>query len=74
MRIKYDVDADILLVILRDEPPVDAVEESGGVIVSYGEDREPVSVEFLNAANRGLAAPNEMNVTIQTVGSVNEWA
>lgn len=73
MRIKYDVDADILLVILRDEPPVDAVEESGGVIVSYGEDREPVSVEFLNAANRGLAAPNEMNVTIQTVGSVNEW-
>ncbi len=68
MRIKYDLEADILLVILRDEPPVDAVEEPGGVIVSYGEDQEPVSVEFLNAANRGLVMPGEVNVTIQAVG------
>ena len=68
MRIKYDLEADILLVVLRDEPPVDAVEEPGGVIVSYGEDQEPVSVEFLNAANRGLVMPGEVNVTIQAVG------
>ncbi len=50
MRIKYDPDADILLLALRDDPPVDAIEEPGGVIVSYGEDGEPVSVEFLNAS------------------------
>ena len=68
MRIRYDLEADILLVILRDEPPVDAVEEPGGVIVSYGEDQEPLSVEFLNAANRGLVMPGEVNVTIQAVG------
>jgi len=40
MKIKYDFDADLLIFILRDEPPVDAIEEPGGVIVSYGEDSE----------------------------------
>ena len=38
MRIRYDSEADVLLVALRDSPPVDAVEEPGGVIISYGED------------------------------------
>ncbi len=52
MKMKYDVEADILILILCDEPPVDAIEEPGGVIVSYGESGEPVSVEFLNASKR----------------------
>ena len=66
LRIKYDTEADVLLLILRDDPPVDAVEEPGGVIVSYGEDGEPVSVEFLHAALRGLIQPGEVSVTLQT--------
>ena len=66
MRIQYDTEADVLLMVLRNEPPVDAVEEPGGVIVSYGEDGEPVSVEFLNASVRNLVLPGEINVTIQT--------
>lgn len=65
MKIKYDPDADVLILVLRDEPPVDAIEEPGGVIVSYGEDREPVSVEFLNAAVRRLIRPSEVCVTIE---------
>ena len=59
MRIKYDPDADILIFILRDAPPVDAIEEPGGVIVSYGEDGDPVSVEFLNASARRLISEEE---------------
>jgi len=35
IRIRYEPDADLLFLVLRDDPPVDAVEESGGVIVSY---------------------------------------
>ena len=66
MKIRYDPDADVLFLMLRDVPPVDAVEEQGGVIVSYGEDGQPVSVEFLNASVRGLAQPGEVSVTIQT--------
>jgi len=66
MRIRYDPEADVLLLILRDDPPVDAVEEPGGVIVSYGEDGEPVSVEFLGASTRQLIQPGEVSVTLQT--------
>ena len=53
------------LFVLRDDPPVDAIEESG-VIVSYGEDGEPVSVEFLNASARKLIRTDEFSVTLQT--------
>ena len=66
MKIRYDPEADVLLVTLREEPPVDAIEEPGGVIVSYGEDQEPVSVEFLNASIRRLISPGEVSITIQT--------
>ena len=66
MKIRYDQDADILLFSLRDEPPVDAIEEPGGVILSYGEDGEPVSVEILNASIRHLIQPGEVSVTLQT--------
>ncbi|MFC1715005.1 DUF2283 domain-containing protein [Candidatus Poribacteria bacterium] len=66
MRIRYDTEADVLLLVLRNEPPVDAIEEPGGVIVSYGEDGEPVSVEFLNASARQLIVPGEVSITIQT--------
>ena len=66
MKLQYDHEADVLLLILRDVPPVDAIEERGGVIVSYGEDGEPVSVEFLNASARQLVGPDGFNVTLQT--------
>ncbi len=66
MKIRYDPEADVLFLVLRDIPPVDAIEEPGGVIVSYGEDKEPVSVEFLNASARRLILPEEVSVTIQT--------
>jgi len=65
MRITYDPEADVLLLVLRDKPPVDAIEEPGGVIVSYGEDGEPVSVEFLNASVRKLLRPGEVSVTLE---------
>ena len=65
-RIKYCSASDALLLTLRDDPPVDAIEEPGGVIVSYGEDGEPVSVEFLNASFRRLIHPGEVSVTLQS--------
>ena len=65
MKIRYDPDADVLMLVLRNNPPGDAIEEPGGVIVSYGEDGEPVSVEFLNASTRELTLPGEISVTIQ---------
>ena len=66
MQIRYDPESDVLLLILCDHPPVDAVEEPGGIIVSYGEDGQPVSVEFLNAAARRLIHPGEVSVPISS--------
>ncbi len=66
MKLNYDAESDILILILRNNPPVDAIEEPGGVIVSYGEDKQPVSIEFLNASARKLIDINELNITFQT--------
>ena len=66
MNIRYDSESDVLLLILRDLPPVDSVEEPGGVIISYGEDAAPVSVELLHASTRFFTHEGEMHVTLQT--------
>ena len=74
MWIRYDPDADVLLVLIRQMPPVDAVEEPGGVIVSYGEDKQPVSVEFLNAALRNLVHGGQISVTLEAEAAVASGA
>jgi uncharacterized protein YuzE len=40
MKVKYDAEADILIFILQDGLPYDAISEQGGVIVSYNEAQE----------------------------------
>jgi uncharacterized protein YuzE len=65
MRVTYDAGADILLLVLREDAPVDAVEEPGGVILSYGADGEPVSVELLNASKRNLVTGGRVSVTLE---------
>lgn len=65
MRMQYSADADILILILRETPPVNAISEPGGVIVSYDEAGEPVSVEFLNASKRHFIRPGETSLPIQ---------
>jgi uncharacterized protein YuzE len=66
IKIKYDTEADILTIILRDDAPVDAIEEPGGIIVSYNEKEEPVSIEFLNVSAKRLIQEGEINVVLQT--------
>ncbi|MEG4444612.1 DUF2283 domain-containing protein [Microcoleus sp. AT9_B5] len=66
MKVKYDAEADILIFILRDALPANAISEPGGVIVSYDETEEPVSIEFLNASKRQLFNPQELILTIAT--------
>jgi uncharacterized protein YuzE len=59
MNVKYDAEADVLIFIMKEVPPCDAIAEPGGVIVSYDENAEPVSIEFLNASKRKLFNPSE---------------
>lgn len=57
MKVKYDPDADILICLLKDSPPSSAISEPGGVIVSYDDRDEPISIEWLNASKRQLFNP-----------------
>lgn len=66
MVVRYDAEADILIFILRDAAPANAISEPGGVIVSYDDADEPVSIEFLNASKRQLFNPRDLNLTIAT--------
>ena len=66
MKVKYDAEADILIFILGDGFPANAISETGGVIVSYDESDRPLSIEFLNASQRQLLNPQELNLTILT--------
>lgn len=66
MRIKYDKDADVLIVILKDDNPVDAIEEPGGVIISYNIKREPISIEILNASEKLNLKEGELSLTLQS--------
>ncbi len=74
MRVKYDAGADILVLILRADAPEDAVEEPGGVIVSYGADGVPVSVEILNASQRGVVPGGHLSVTLDSGDAAKEAA
>jgi len=65
VKIKYDKEANILIFILKDDPPVDAIEEPGGVIISYNDKKDPVSIEILNASCRLHLQPGELNVILQ---------
>ena len=64
MKIKYDQQTDILTIILRDTFPVNAISEPGGVIISYDETDEPISLEFLSASQGNIIDPEEMILTI----------
>ncbi len=66
MKVKYDAEADILIFILGDGFPANAISEPGGIIVSYDESDRPLSIEFLNASQRQLLNPQELKLTILT--------
>ena len=65
MKVNYDTEADVLIFYLKNEPPVDSIEETGGVIISYGQDGEPVTIEFLNASRHNLVNANGLTITLQ---------
>lgn len=64
MKIKYDPDADVLMFVLKPGIPVNALSEQEGVIVSYNEQDEPITLEFLNASKRQLIDTEERFVEI----------
>ena len=59
MKVTYDQESDVLMFVFKDRLPVNAISESSGVIISYNENEEPISIEFLNASKRQLFNPTQ---------------
>lgn len=64
MKIKYDPNADVFMFVFKQGMPANALSEPGGVIVSYDEQNEPITLEFLNASKRQLIDTEERFVEI----------
>jgi uncharacterized protein YuzE len=67
MKVKYNAEADILIFILGDGFPANAISEPGCVIISYDESDRPLSIEFLNASQRQLLNPQELKLTVDII-------
>jgi uncharacterized protein YuzE len=49
-KIKYDEDADVLVVVLKGEGRLSHAEEVGDIVVHFGRDGKPLFMEILNAS------------------------
>jgi len=49
-KIKYDADADVLTVILREKGELSHAEEVGDIVVHFDEDGKPLFMEILRAS------------------------
>jgi len=49
-KIKYDPDADVVLLIFEDKGSIDYADEAGDMIIHYGKDGKIIMIEILNAS------------------------
>jgi uncharacterized protein YuzE len=68
MRIKYDPDADILIIELRDGTPVDSIDIKEGVILHLDGQRLPLEIEILDASKIAMLKEISVMTPIETAG------
>jgi len=49
-RVKYDPEADVLLLIFEEKGKLDHAEEADGIVIHYSDDGRIIMVEVLNAS------------------------
>ncbi|MBN3873154.1 MULTISPECIES: DUF2283 domain-containing protein [unclassified Nostoc] len=65
MKITYDPEVDILIIILSDVPIEDSDEEKPGIILDYDEDGNITGLEILDASKR-IDNPRSLEYSIST--------
>ena len=59
MKVIYDLEADTLDLIFREEPVAESDEVREGIIIDYGQDGRLISIEVLDASEH-IREPNTM--------------
>ena len=54
MKVTYDVEVDVLRIILSDQPIDESDEDKPGIIIDYDREGNVVSMEILDASKRGI--------------------
>ncbi len=63
MQIKYSPDADILIIKLREETPVDSRDIAEGVILHLSAQGQPIEIELLDASK--VIQKKDVEVSLQ---------
>ncbi len=63
MKITYDLDVDVLRILLRDTRIAESDEERTGIIIDYDESGNIVGIEILDATQR-VASPQSVEYAI----------
>ena len=60
MKIKYDIEVDVLVIRLSDAKIVESDEPRKGIILDFDKDGNVVSIEILNASKKGRVPPTNI--------------
>jgi uncharacterized protein YuzE len=67
LKIVFDVETDVLRILLRDTPIAESDEECAGIMVDYDESGNIVGLEILDATQR-VASPLSVEYAIAGLG------
>lgn len=68
MKVTYDATVDVLRIILSDQPVDESDEDKPGIILDYDEQGSIVSLEILDASQRGMN-PHGVEYAITGLGN-----
>ncbi len=65
MKVYYDPEHDVMYIEFSDRNVVDTIEVEDGILIDYGENREIVGIEIIDASQRLKANLQEITIRLE---------
>ena len=65
MKVYYDPKHDVMYIEFSEKKVVDTVEVEEGILIDYGENREIVGIEIIDASQRLNVNPQEITIKLE---------
>jgi len=65
MKVYYDPKHDVMYIEFSEKEVVDTVEVEEGILIDYGENREIVGIEIIDASQRLNVNPQEITIKLE---------